>query len=336
MNYQPISLRQTSPGIPARRDPWAWVRLRGFTLVELLVVIAIIGVLIALLLPAVQAVRESARRTHCVNNAKQIGLALQLHHDAHNRFPAGHIWGTGVVGTLPLPRESTWIYATFPFFEELNTKALEDGSNMLGLDTNVPLRGRRVPMLQCPSNPEVGVVEGDTFTGTGGYARGNYAANNGFGPLVETSQASLPLTREAGVFYMDSQVRLRHFADGTSKTALVSELITIDNNFDFRGVMHYPEGPFYHHNRTPNTADPDDMRTAFCPTSPLQVPCRQAYGGYNDRAMTLAARSNHAGGVNVAMADGSVHFVTDEVELAIWQAAGTLKAIDGEVPFSGW
>jgi prepilin-type processing-associated H-X9-DG protein len=109
---------------------------------------------------------------------------------------------------------------------------------------------------------------------------------------------------------------------------MVSEIRKVAGANDFRGVNHYPEGPIYFHNHTPNTSIPDDFRTAFCITS-LEVPCIGVYSAYNNRSVILSARSKHTGGVNLGMCDGSVKFATNNISQATWRAVGTIS--QGEV-----
>ncbi len=120
---------------------------RGFTLVELLVVIAIIGILIALLLPAVQAAREAARRSQCTDHLKQIGLALQNYHDANRSFPTMTVFGGGAT---PQPAyHHTWLTAILPFLEQ---QALYERTNKLGRAWGQPIMGTVLPVLKCPSD----------------------------------------------------------------------------------------------------------------------------------------------------------------------------------------
>jgi prepilin-type processing-associated H-X9-DG protein len=136
----------------------------------------------------------------------------------------------------------------------------------------------------------------------------------------------------AGVFFLESQRRGRkvsYVSDGLSKTAFASEILTVDpvgTNDDARGVMHYPEGPIYHHNRTPNDRFPDQTRPTGC-VNKLLTPCQESNPG---RAVVMTARSTHAGGVNLLLGDGSVRFVTDSIALAIWQALSTPSAAKNE------
>ncbi len=303
-------------------------RMSGFTLIELLVVITIIGILISLLLPAVQAAREAARRAQCSNNLKQIGLALHLHHEAHRKFPPGTTSGmnTGsAVGKRPTPQECTWLAFIYPFIEQNAQHSLIDwspvnnnfydygGKNICSLS---------VPLFYCPSdtNPKPNDSYGASLT----FARGNYVANNGIGPAIEfrtgpghTSPASM--ARPGGAFFMNSWLSLTNFVDGSTNTVLISEIRCPQSTKDGRGILHYPEGPLYQHNRTPNSPAPDEIRTDWCSSTP-QAPCIGVFTAFNQIKYIVTARSAHAGGVNVSMGDGSVRFIQQTISLNIWQA----------------
>ena len=308
---------------------------RGFTLVELLVVIAIIGILIALLLPAIQAARETARRSQCTNNLKQVGIAMQAHHDAKGSFPYGH--KVPYNGNNIDLGESTWVVAIMQYMElnalhNLINPTLGFGSAAPAPSTtnNAPVTRNAIPQLVCPSNRKV-----DNVLWYNAYARGSYVANNGIGPMSEWTfvgknpstgaVTSLPAARIPGVFYVNSETRIADFLDGTTTTALVSEIRVVPGgapNGDQRGVFHYPEGPLYHHNYTPNSLVPDGTRASTC-INDLRAPCVGSYTAWNNRAITMTARSEHPGGVNVMFGDGSVRFIIDGIALNVWQAVCT-------------
>jgi prepilin-type N-terminal cleavage/methylation domain-containing protein len=300
----------------------------GFTLVELLVVITIIGILIALLLPAVQVAREAARRAQCINNLKQSGVAMHNHHSAKNRFPAGSIWppiadATGNAGGS----EATWVTFLLPYIEQNNVYGMIDWTKGFGkaFESSVGYPNRSIVTvffvgMQCPSSNAVNNEKlwYDTW------ARGNYAANNGYGPQVEWSTA--PSGRMAGVFFLERKtageagMTAADIRDGLSNTAFVSEVLTIpgsvNGNEDVRGVMQYPEGPFYQDNHTPNDRTPDQVRPGYCVTDP-SAPCQ---GSTSARAAIQAARSAHPGGVNLLLGDGGARFVNDTIALKLWQS----------------
>ena len=340
--------------------------LKGFTLVELLVVIAIIGILVALLLPAVQAARESARRTRCVNNTRQLVLAAQNHHDAHRRFPVGTYnyvdstyytpapYGTYVckdrsgTGGVHKNDRRCWMHDLMGYYEEnalydAFTKHEKTGKPAY----DFPLCGTPIAMLMCPSDinsPKVRTWNpGDTGGGqppSAGYPSklsqgfsGNYiacAGNSYFnGPkLASDPYGECASAKRNGIIFALSRVRSKDITDGTSHTALFSELIlspdVVDN--DVRGRYYNPAhaSVFFSTMNTPNSGID---RIAYCGHPATRVP--EAPCEYNDRnhptriQMQVAARSYHPGGVNMGFADGSVLFVSNEVDVRAYQASGS-------------
>ncbi len=307
---------------------------RGFTLVELLVVIAIIGILIALLLPAVQSAREAARRAQCLNNMKQLGLALHLHHEAKRYLPPGYFWPEDdSVAFGEGGAESSWVTHSLPYLEQKALYNMIDWTRGFGQTgdpskPNFEVMSTRLACMSCPSDKQIAPLPRQDVPC---WAHGNYVANNGIGPMTERYPADLPNDRVKGVFYCNSNTRFREFTDGTSHTALVCELILTPG--DFRGVMHYGEGSVYHHNYTPNSDAPDWTRTYFCIDN-AAAPCLGAHSGFGDRKTQLTARSNHPGGVNLLLGDGSTCFVNETIDLDTWQALCTPKTIPGEVTTS--
>lgn len=307
----------------------------GFTLVELLVVIAIIGILIALLLPAVQAAREAARRSSCTNNLKQLGLALHMHHDRDKTFPPGH-YSPPQGTSCSNGSEATWWTYILPFLEQSSAYDSINWDHGFGCGGNSVVRGHLFETAQCPSDRR---SEGSqsAIGWSGDWVRSNYVANNGIGPMAEwcvvrqdVSQLP-PRSREGGLFYINSDLPIAEMHDGTSQTAMVSE-IRVSYPGDFRGVMHYPEAPLYHHNYTPNSLVPDQIRTPHCEAGDQRlVPCQGAFAAWNQRQMIQTARSFHPGGVNLAMGDGSVHFISETIGINVWQALCTPKRVEGEV-----
>jgi prepilin-type N-terminal cleavage/methylation domain-containing protein/prepilin-type processing-associated H-X9-DG protein len=300
---------------------------RAFTLIELLVVIAIIAVLIGLLLPAVQKVREAANRMKCQNNLKQLGLAMHNFHDTNNRLPPGSVWANpGASGDL-IGRESTWITHTMPYIEEDNVLKTGNLRELFGSrGINDTIAGTFLKTFKCPSDSEVGLVLQAGGNNIGYRARGNYAANNGIGPMIEWD---VPNTaRPQGVFMLNSKPRLGELTDGTSNTVFIAEVIKVPGDRDCRGMMHYPEGPLYHHNRTPNSPVPDELRAFYCVSAP-RAPCIGTFSSCCPKRLTMTARSHHAGGVNVLMGDGSVRFASDNISLVTWQALSSPRG--GEV-----
>ncbi len=243
---------------------------RGFTLVELLVVIAIIGVLVALLLPAVQAARESARRTHCSNNLKNLGLAFHNYNDTFGQFPYGAVahpfdafapTATATFRDTPgaaVPAApgwgTTWGIALLPFVEQ--QPRYELWNNGLGYGSNANQRvvtGTPLVVMKCPSDPKApAAVNPDNNLGTfdkgnygynfgGGWANENGNTNSQGGPLNTppwpggSMNRGLASLRDDFLRQLPTAVRLSEIQDGTSNTFLLGEMLKSPSNEDCRG-----------------------------------------------------------------------------------------------------
>ncbi len=315
-------------------------RRLAFTLVELLVVIAIIGILIALLLPAVQAAREAARRMQCANNLKQLGLAFHNYHTACRTFPMGYGpmpeggYGSGTNDGVEWP----WCVRLFPYIEH---KALYDN-----IDWNVNpgaatsdieqlhLRGAQIAAFQCPSDPEADKPYEDAGDPSQKRGRISYGGNFGVGPM-EAPKSRAPLwnqdtgeqlydpdagdRRYPGVLGYNRGARMADITDGSSNTALLGELISGGLN-TIRATFSYDEGPVYMHDYQPNDPTPDLVRICG-DNNPKRAPCGNTIPGRN--MIRHTARSNHSGGVMLGLCDGSVRFVSESVALYVWWALGT-------------
>lgn len=312
-------LRRTSPsreGVKSRPRP-------AFTLVELLVVIAIIGVLVALLLPAVQAARSAARRTQCLNNLKQWGLGIQLFTDA-----AG--------GLLPFgnrPPDSPRISyppALWPYIEAQSLHDRYDFSlpfhHVARPGTgNEPVVMVQLPLYFCPDDRRgFWLPPADAHS----RSRGNYVLNwsNGdFGQRQVNGEEYLQAP-----FALDRQVNLQSITDGLSNTMLMSEIkqALVDGHFDFRGdILNDDVGCAQY--MTVNTPNAGVDRQVCVRDRVNPAPCRHTYSKRNH----VAARSYHTGGVHVLIADGSVQYTTDAIDLLIWRAMGSIageEADDGQ------
>jgi prepilin-type N-terminal cleavage/methylation domain-containing protein/prepilin-type processing-associated H-X9-DG protein len=316
-------------------------RNSGFTLVELLVVIAIIGILVALLLPAIQAAREAARRTQCVNNLKQLGVATANYHDTHRVLPVGNYsccWGTWQMAILPFIEEQqladlyVWNPKEFEFFD------FDYAYYELDLAKNPPVRNlevikHRIPTLTCPSD-EPQVISGSTSTElAAGATLHNYVANYGNTNHFGRSCPGLPSA--TCVKYLGSPFlgydqdplaikgnTFRKIADGLSKTLMFAETVQGQQD-DLRGYTWWGWSAGFETAASPNSNDLDFLQQQdYCVQVEPNPPCAGASGGNFIRA---AARSRHPGGVNAVMCDGSVQYIIDNVDLATWRAASTTR-----------
>lgn len=305
----------------------------GFTLVELLVVIAIIGILVALLLPAVQSAREAARRMQCVNNMKQVALAMHGHHDAKTHFPHGNYNYLDGTHSTPAPYNNKqdrrcWFHDMLPYIEQ---QALYDQfeAHMKTGASALAFKGMMqvVPPMVCPSDPvspKLKTYWGGIGTDHQGFS-GNLivsAGNDYFnaGGLEKSAELN-------GLFFAQSQVTIGDIKDGTTHTAMVSELLLSPDigSHDIRGRYYNPAhgGVLFSTRITPNTLVPD--RFKWCSKNPVpQAPCIET--GEN---MFVSARSNHTGGVNLGLADGSVRFLADTIDATLYKAIGSRNG--GEV-----
>lgn len=321
------------------------VREVGFTLIELLVVIAIIAILIGLLLPAVQKVREAAARMKCSNNLKQIGLALHNYHDAYQRFPTGVPVGfyasQGFIAAAPGTYDrSCWLRFALPYFEQ-SALSTQYETFMLSPTTYTcyaPFSTAVIPVLLCPSDPNS--PKTNETPGSAGNRQGfhvNYVGLNGNGyatvrvnPATATpNQGDAPLK---GLFFGKSNVRITDILDGTSNTLMASELLVVpdqaSNKYDARGRMHNGvHGMTFSTIYPPNSTVGDNLgRSDFCVNTVVKAPC----GTQSQDNTFVLARSNHTGGVNAVLGDGSVRFVPNTITPATWSALGTRA--DGDLP----
>ncbi|QDV39148.1 DUF1559 family PulG-like putative transporter [Tautonia plasticadhaerens] len=283
---------------------------RGFTLIELLVVIAIIGVLIALLLPAVQSAREAARRAQCTNNLKQIGLALHNYHDTWGRFPMGSVQVATPNGAYRRP----FLASLLPFLEQRNLFESYNYDLSFQRVENETTRASIVSVFSCPSD------EQQVFTNNGGSVddvKGSYGVNWG-----QDTYGNQVLPAPFGLNYGATFAEIR---DGTTQTFLIAELIQAPHPpgqpvsvIDRRGRI-WSDQPSSHQISTrlgPNSPAGD---YGACWDRPdIGAPCIRNVG--QGQAHHIASRGQHPGGVNLLLADGSVRFIKDAIDLATWRA----------------
>ena len=243
-------------------------RHRGFTLVELLVVIAVIGILIGLLLPAVQAARESGRRTQCMNNLRQLGLAMEHHSSAHGRYPTngwGYLWiGDPDRGSGP-EQPGGWIYNVLPYLEQENLADLGKGMSPDDKSGVLPsLMCTPLPVLRCPtrataqllpSRPTV-VPHNAQWPPGDNLAKNDYAVNGGDyyirpGPGPSTlEQGDSPgyrwprTTRASGVCYVRSELPPAGVEDGLSQTYMIGEKFVSTLYYDTWDDLGYDQSQY--------------------------------------------------------------------------------------------
>jgi len=309
-------------------------RRRGFTLVELLVVIAIIGILIALLLPAVQAAREAARRIQCQNNIKQLALAFQVHHDAQKQFPTSG-WGWGWQGEsdrgFGKSQPGGWAFNLLPYIEQSSLRDLTKGlqgtalQNAVKQTASIPIAGFCCPSRRRPltypmiRNNNLGVnCTVCTTNGTCSLARSDYAANSGsfnagehFGPTSYTNAETFPDSNtwkganQNGVTNIQGSVRIGDVTDGTSNTYALGEKYLMPENYTTGSDARDDQNIFVGHDRDMNSYCGGDTPSSFGAKGAPSVffPPKQDTPGV---AWDYNFGSAHTGGFNMGFCDGSV------------------------------
>jgi len=356
------------------------MRRKGFTLIELLVVIAIIAVLIALLLPAVQAAREAARRSQCVNNMKQMGIAIHNYHNVHNVFPMGASSGIYDATMVYNAKQNLSLHAQLlPFLEQTQVYnainfnwGCEDNNTILCYKINFTGTTAQIKAFVCPSDPNAGVPDLNNTSNTNNYygcvgTTMNWSQIGTNAPYSNLNVTSINLP-STGLFTWQAAYGLNTCTDGSSNTIAFAEAVVGNQSLKAgqkrSGVQNVSGLQTY------ETLDAStNLNNAKAALNVCQAAWKSAVSGNVDTqrgenwahgcmCMTLfntvgtpndfgdswthcsrigsgarsdlnSADSYHPGGVNVTMADGSVKFIKDSINMLTWMALGT-KA-NGEV-----
>lgn len=323
-------------------------RKKGFTLIELLVVIAIIAVLISLLLPAVQSAREAARRAQCVNNLKQIGLAMHNYESTHGTFPPGKkgcCWGTWPVFTLPYLEAGN----TFNAWNNSGGPAAYPGAAIGAVETqfryngasNTTVTTNRISFYSCPSDqnaaPFSNIQSHNYAANFGNVAQGQQASVNdwqgvrltfGGAPFADIYPRTINGATVGSTISSWGTFGISNITDGTSNTILVSEVLQAQGG-DLRGFVHWGDAAAFETLLAPNSSFADIIYTIGYCKYPMQnnPPCQAS--GAGKPANNLGSRSRHPGGVNSLFADGSVKFMKNSIALPTWRSLSTTRG--GEI-----
>ncbi len=285
----------------------------AFTLVELLVVIAIIGILIGMLLPAVQQVREAARRTQCLNNVRQLGLAILNYESAHQELPPG--WSTIDI-TDPLS-DNGWGWSAFilPQIEGINLRNQLEFRLPITDPSHVDILQESIPVFQCPSEvaPEIVDLNGETTDSTAPFVGGALpvtsnpimVGRSNYSGMFGNEEIDEDPANGAGAFFANSNVELGRFTDGLSNTIIVGERRLDLGAVSWVGLV-------------PGVPEAAERIVGAADHAP-----NDADGGFEDFA------SYHPGGINVVLGDGSAHFVASSIDEDVFQALSTING--GEV-----
>jgi prepilin-type processing-associated H-X9-DG protein/prepilin-type N-terminal cleavage/methylation domain-containing protein len=291
--------------------------VRAFTLIELLVVITLIGVLVALLLPAVQSAREAARRSQCSNNLKQIGLAMHSYHSVHNTFPPGYV--TAVTADPAMPETGPgWGWGVM-LLNQLEQQPLYQGVNFSLQITDPGSRTARTPILAvflCPSNVGGGSVVASSSTGA--ILSTDVSAGQYVGSAGQLEPGEFPDSNN-GVFYRNSRNGLRDITDGSSLTLMAGERSR--NVADATWVGAIPTWQLCTNPRwTVQECGPPSTlvvsHTGTAATGAIYVPNSKS-------SMVDDYWSLHPGGCNFLFCDGSVRFIKETVNPLVFSYLST-------------
>ena len=283
------------------QEPISQRRATGFTLVELLVVIAIIGILVALLLPAIQSAREAARRTSCVNNEVQLALAIHSYEFHFETLPSGVTNPTGPIRNEPQGLHISWIVRILPYMEENTLFKHFDTALGAYAPANAKVRAAVVATLICPSEP-----------GEDSNEEHNIAYNNYVGCH---NDLEAPIDKDNhGLLFLNSKIRYSEIEDGSSKTILLSEKLVSPDEL---GWVSGTRATLRNTGSKPNSGPRPD----WSKDAPKEQPSNSlAVGGFSSR---------HPGGINAAFGDGSVHFISDDIDPELLHQLG--NRADGQI-----
>jgi prepilin-type N-terminal cleavage/methylation domain-containing protein/prepilin-type processing-associated H-X9-DG protein len=316
----------------------------GFTLIELLMVVAIVGIAIMLLLPAAQSAREAARRVQCASNLRQIGLAMHDYHDEQGTLPPGTngcCWGTWLLFVLPYLEQSnlynSWNFAGSSQSDEASARQMFGYAGA----ANVTVTGTRVGVFYCPTDPN-----NTALAGAGAVTSQNYVVNFGnttssqppfyrycgrripfLGAPFGDARASIVVQASDGAAGAGlATIPFAAITDGLGGTLLTSEVL-VGTGGDLRGFSWWRYAAMFTGLLPPNSPFPDVMPSSRdCGPVPPNPPCAGATGGrdpdgtYFGLGLLNNPRSRHNGGVTVGMADGSVRFIRNSVDVFVFQA----------------